>query len=225
MTTTPQLSTKEKTARERRNQIALVAIRLFLKQGIANTSMRQLALEVGMTTGGLYHFFRSKNEIIRMVAQNAKYYHGTVKMFRETLGEVSPTVAFRECARYWLTINKVSQEYAIFFDRETLHLEPSIRESFLEGVRGLIHYFEELINDGIKAGEFQVDNVTLVAFNVVMLRTQYAMRRWFLRDIMTPEEYAEQQVNAIMKQIAVVRGQPCAAVVPAAAVNQGEGKK
>lgn len=204
MTTAPQpLRTREKTARDRRNQIALVAIRLFLKQGIANTSMRQLAVEVGMTTGGLYHFFRSKNEIIRMVAQNAKYYHGTVKMFRDSLGDVSPTVAFRECARYWLTIGKVSQEYAIFFDRETLHLEGSIRESFLEGVRGLIHYFEDLLNDGIKAGEFQVDNVTLVAFNVVMLRTQYAMRRWFLKDIMTPEEYAEQQVRAIMKQIAV----------------------
>jgi len=38
---------------------------------------------------------------------------------------------------------------------------------------------------------------------VVMLRTQYAMRRWFLKDIMTPEEYAEQQVKAIKKQIAV----------------------
>ena len=199
---------KEKTALERRGQIAVAAVRLFLKQGVANTSMRELAAEVGMTTGGLYHFFRSKNDIIRLVAQHARSHHDTVKQFRQRLGDVSPTVAFRECARYWLTVSKISQEYTVFFDRETLHLGPGIREGFLDGVRGLIHYFEELLNDGIRAGEFQVDNVTLIAFNVVMLRTQYGMRRWFLKDIMTPEEYADQQVKAIMKQISVEKNQP-----------------
>jgi len=222
MATATNLSAKEKTARDRRNQIALVAIRLFLKQGVANTSMRQLAAEVGMTTGGLYHFFRSKNEIISTVAENARYYHGTVKKFRESLGDVSPTVAFRESARYWLNMGRISQDYAIFFDRESLHLEPGVKEGFLDGVRGLISYFEELLKDGVAAGEFEVENPTLVAFNVVMLRTQYAMRRWFLKGLMSPEEYADQQVRGIMKQIAVVKREACAA--QAGAADRGDSR-
>jgi len=198
-----ETSKKEKTAFERRRQIANAAVHLFLKKGVANTSMRDLAAEVGMTTGGVYHFFRSKKDIIHLVAEDAVSYHFTVKDFRQTLGDMKPSQIFRLCAQYWLTIDKVSQDHAIFIDRETLLIEPDVRVQFLNAVRALILYFEELLTDGIQAGEFRVENITLTAFNVVMLRTQYAMRRWFLKNIMSPEDYAKQQTDAIMKQILV----------------------
>lgn len=194
---------KERTAFERRRQILGAAVHLFLRKGVADTSMRELATAVGMTTGGLYHYVRSKDEIVRMVTRNALYAHESVKALRRSLGNVSPTEAFRVCARYWLTVTRIGQEQTVFLDREVAHMAPEMQHAMEDAVRDLIGFFEGILRDGIKAGEFEVESVTLTAFNVYMLRAQYSTRRWFLKDLFAPEEYAELQANAILKQILV----------------------
>jgi AcrR family transcriptional regulator len=196
---------KEKTTLERRRQIFDAAIHLFIKKGVVDTSMREIAEAVGITTGGLYHFIKSKDEIIRMVTENSMHFHEAVKDMRKCLGDVSPTEAFRVCAKCWLTVQEAGIEQTAFLDREKVHMEPDVQEAVSETVRDLIHFFEDLLNDGIKAGEFEVDNVTLVAFNTYMLRGLYATRQWFLKDRFTAEEYATQLTNAILKQILVDR--------------------
>jgi len=196
---------KEKTTNERRKQIFDTAIHLFIKKGVVNTSMREIAEAVGITTGGLYHFVKSKDEIIRMVTENSMYMHESVKNLRNNLGDVSPTEAFRACVKCWLTIQENGIEQTAFLDREKVHMEPDVQESVSETVRDLIHFFEDLLNDGIEAGEFEVDDVTLVAFNTYMLRSLFATRQWFLKDLYPAEEYATQQTNAILRQILVDR--------------------
>ncbi|HEX9897439.1 MAG TPA: TetR/AcrR family transcriptional regulator [Dehalococcoidales bacterium] len=196
---------KEKTTFERRKQIFDTAIHLFIEKGVVDTSMREIANAVGITTGGLYHFVKSKDEIIRMVTENSMYAHESVKALRKNLGDVSPTEAFRACVKCWLTVPPGALEQTSFLDREKVHMEPDMQDSVSDTVRNLIHFFEDLLNDGIEAGEFEVDNVTLVAFNTYMLRGLYATRQWFLKDMFTPEEFAGQQTNIILKQILVDR--------------------
>lgn len=196
---------REQTTRERRKQIFDTAVHLFIKKGVVNTSMREIAEAVGITTGGLYHFVKSKDEIIRMVTENSMHFHEAVKDMRKCLGDVSPTEAFRVCVKCWLTVQEAGIEQTAFLDREKVHMEPDVQETVSELVRDLIHFFEDLLNDGIKAGEFEVDNVTLVAFNTYMLRGLYATRQWFLKDRFPAEEYATQLTNAILKQILVDR--------------------
>jgi TetR/AcrR family transcriptional regulator, cholesterol catabolism regulator len=194
---------REQTTRERRKQIFDAAIHLFIKKGVVDTSMREIAEAVGITAGGLYHFIKSKDEIIRMVTENSMYAHESLKTLRKNLGDVSPTEAFRVCAKRWLTVQESGLEQTAFLDREKVHMESDVQEAVSETVRDLIHFFEDLLNDGIEAGEFEVDNVTLVAFNTYMLRGLFATRQWFLKDRFTSEEYATRQTNAILKQILV----------------------
>ena len=201
MTTTVYSNKKEKTTYERRRQIFDTAIHLFIEKGVGNTSMREIANAVGITTGGLYHFVESKDEIIRMVTENSMYAHESVKNLRNSLGDVSPTEAFRSCVKLWLTVPPGAMEQTAFLDREKVHMEPDVQDAVSNTVRDLVKFFEELLNDGIKTGEFEVDNVTLVAFNTYMLRGLYATRQWFLKDQFSPEEYATQQTKAILKQI------------------------
>ena len=196
---------KEKTATKRKRQIFDAAIHLFLEKGVSNTSMRELAVAVGMTTGGLYHFVKSKDEIVRMVARNAIYAHESIKTLRKNLGNVSPTEAFRTCTRCWLTVEQTALEQTVFLDRERVHLGPDMEQAYSESVRSLIRFFEDLLLDGIKAGEFEVDNIYLIAFNVYMSRIQFATKWWLLQDLFTAEEYATQQTDAILKQILVDR--------------------
>ncbi|WP_299586819.1 TetR/AcrR family transcriptional regulator [uncultured Tateyamaria sp.] len=49
---------------ERRDEIASVALRLFLSEGFASVSMRRLGKEVGLTPMALYRYYPSKLDIL-----------------------------------------------------------------------------------------------------------------------------------------------------------------
>ncbi len=202
-TTIRSYNKKEKTNLERRKQIFDTAIHLFMQKGVANTSMREIAKDIGITTGGLYHFVESKDEIIRMVAENSLYFHQSVKTMRKNLGNVSPTEAFRACVKFWLAVPPPALEQTAFLDREKVHMEPEVQEKVSLAVRELIQFFEDLIKDGIAAGEFKTDDVTFVAFNTYMLRGLFATRQWFLKNLVTYEEYASRMTNIIMDQVLI----------------------
>lgn len=54
----------------RRNEVILTAARLFRENGYERTSVRELADAVGLRSGSLFHYFRSKEEILVAVMVN-----------------------------------------------------------------------------------------------------------------------------------------------------------
>jgi AcrR family transcriptional regulator len=49
---------------ETRNRILDAALKLFREQGFAETTMREIAAEAGVATGGAYYYYRSKEELV-----------------------------------------------------------------------------------------------------------------------------------------------------------------
>lgn len=58
---------KEQTEKRRR-QILLAALDCFGKKGFHQTSMQEVCKKVGLSPGTVYHYFKSKDEIIEHVA-------------------------------------------------------------------------------------------------------------------------------------------------------------
>lgn len=54
---------RRQQAEERREQILDAAIRIFCEKGFAGTTIRDIAREVGVTEGLLYHYFESKEAL------------------------------------------------------------------------------------------------------------------------------------------------------------------
>ena len=54
----------------RRQQILVAARRCFVRNGFHATSMQDILSEADLSAGGLYRYFRSKEEIIVAIAQN-----------------------------------------------------------------------------------------------------------------------------------------------------------
>lgn len=54
----------------RRSEVILTAARLFRENGYERTSVRELADAVGLRSGSLFHYFRSKEEILVAVMVN-----------------------------------------------------------------------------------------------------------------------------------------------------------
>jgi len=50
-----------------KNNIMIAALRLFLLRGYRNVSLVDVANEIGITKGGIYHYFRSKEELLHSV--------------------------------------------------------------------------------------------------------------------------------------------------------------
>ena len=186
---------------ETKNQIAKVAIKLFLKKGVANTSMRELAKTFGFTTGGLYYYFTSKDEIINLVADVAINSVQDTKDYYKSLGKVTRSEAVKACSRYWFNLMDQRQDYQIFYTRETLEIEPGRRQAIMQSVREFIRFIAKLLDEGIKSGEFVKHDSQLVAFNIWALHNEWALRRWLLRNMYTNDQYIDKQIDLTMRQI------------------------
>src|SRR5260370_36600230 len=54
---------------ERRAQILAAARRCFIRQGFQETSMADLLAEAGLSSGAVYNYFSSKEEVILAIAE------------------------------------------------------------------------------------------------------------------------------------------------------------
>jgi len=199
----PDVKGKTRKVTDRKCQIADAAIRLFLKRGVSGTSMRDIADAVGVTTGSIYYHFRSKDESINLILERGPRSVELLREYRRSLGDVSPTEALRECAEYWLGHGDKARRYSIFYARESLAIDPSRLRSAQQSVRDAVRFFEGLLDEGIKAGEFKVEDPCLVAFNIWVLMVEWGLRGWLLRGILTIDEYAQRQAEAIIRQVTV----------------------
>jgi AcrR family transcriptional regulator len=62
---TPAMSRTLKVVEDRREQIIDAAMRVFAQKGFARATNRDVAREAGITTGLIYYYFKSKEDLLR----------------------------------------------------------------------------------------------------------------------------------------------------------------
>jgi len=60
-------TTRQRQAASRREQLLQVALEMFAERGVAEVSMKDLAAQAGVAIGLSYHYFPSKEELVRAV--------------------------------------------------------------------------------------------------------------------------------------------------------------
>jgi hypothetical protein len=70
----------------------------------------------------------------------------------------------------------------------------------------ILDFFNNLLEKGIHSGEFQMRSPLAVAHNILMLGHDWGLRRWFLSQYFTLEEYTDIQIELLLKQIAATPG-------------------
>ncbi len=76
-----------KSAPIRRDEILDAAQRLFARQGYDSTSVTQIITEIGVSKGGFYHHFESKEDLVEALA--CRYAERTAALADETLSDPS----------------------------------------------------------------------------------------------------------------------------------------
>jgi TetR/AcrR family transcriptional regulator, cholesterol catabolism regulator len=149
-----------------RARILTAATELFSEKGVNATSLREIADRVGVTKGGIYHYFPSKDEL-----------HASIHLYRidaalEELEEVTSSgLSSEQKVRklIWIMLNSIAthrEEFTVML-REGVADRPlhwqilaEKRERYQVLVRGVLE-------GGVEAGEFEIADPRLGALALI----------------------------------------------------------
>lgn len=158
-----------KESKEKRIQdIIDAAMEIFIKKGYENTTMESIAKGAGISKGGLYHHFKSKDMILMFV--NQKISENIEKIMNSAIRMPSVKEGLlyymENYLRYWL---EHPRETTFLFLSITKMLDNSeLLEYYQQFTGDYMKYLEEAFKMGVVSGEFiphdtKTSAVTLVA--------------------------------------------------------------
>jgi AcrR family transcriptional regulator len=154
------------TSETRKNQIIDAAIKVFMQDGIANSRMEQIAETAGLSVGGVYWYFKGKDEVIQEVMHTI--FGADLALLKKLItADTTPSteriINFVEYMVHNISECPVSFLNIIYELYTMAHSHEVIREflsSYLENFReGLT----TLIEQGIARNEFHQTNARSIA--------------------------------------------------------------
>ncbi len=160
--------TKKESKEKRINDITDAAMEIFLKKGYENTTMESIAKKAGISKGGLYHHFKSKDMVLVFVNQKISEKLGEIAYESMEMPSVKEGLLFyiENYLRYWL---EHPVETTFLFLSITKILDNSELLKYYQQFTGdYMKYMEESFKMGVETGEFvphdpRTSAVTLVA--------------------------------------------------------------
>jgi AcrR family transcriptional regulator len=188
--------------KQRRNHIVKVATELIARRGYNNISTRELALALGMSTGGLYHYIGSKQDILYLIINFTSDLTGqSLSRFDESMVNKTPAEQLSQSVRTYLDIVDSYRDFHNFVNHIMLSLTQSERRIVYEAETRVVEYFEKLIRSGAKKGQFVTGDARLIAHNIVAVANAWANRGWYLKKYYTIDQYTELQIKQLLLQL------------------------
>lgn len=156
-----------KPREERINEITQAAIEVFLEKGYENTTMDAIAKKAGVSKGGLYHYFSSKEMVLIFANEKIS------EKVQEIMASASECTSVKEgilyyienYIRYWLENPK---ETAFLFLSIAKMLEnPELLKYYQQYTTDYMAFFEGVFTMGIQRGEFKEHNVRTSAITLM----------------------------------------------------------
>lgn len=165
----------------RRQAILDSAARLFGRQGYRQTSMQQIADEVGLLKGSLYHHYQSKQEILFEITRDPL----------EELVDQLTVIARSDINAYEKVIQAI-RSHVYSLDRNYPHLmvvtaetdeslPEGIREDIMQLRRSYQQRWQDIISAGLADGSFTSPGSAPVLVNLILGSINW-MHRWYVPD-------------------------------------------
>ncbi len=197
------MSRTAKVVVDRREQILDAALRVFAKKGFAKATNKDIAREAGITTGLIYHYFASKEGLLKAIFEE----RSPLQLIRSISPEMlaQPTEQF---LRFF-----AAQMLAVVEDEKTMQLvrvylpeaiynpqsAPFGAAAISEGIQFLAGYLQGKMN----TGELRQANAGLIASIFLGSIFDIALRRQALKDWQslqfTRDQIAETAVSMLLQ--------------------------
>jgi AcrR family transcriptional regulator len=181
----------KRSGQESRKKILSAAAKAFSVNGYKGASMRVIAKDAGISTAGLYLYFKNKEDLYTTLVRNKL--HDLTAEIRETLSSIEdPVVAMSTFISMRVNYARKHRELIFILERE---------QGFALGIRAKSRFFreqrkaiEEIIIKGIAAGVFRPCNVKEIAKIIVC-----ALRGYILSIIIEPDAlFSPEECSAVI---------------------------
>ncbi len=160
-----------KDAEERRLELIETAGRLFYEIGYDQTSVQAITDSVGVAKGTFYHYFDSKEDLLRQLTDAAADEICTALQHRMETVHESALEEARSMLSFILAFKtenrRLMMAYAkVFYRDENILLRHSLERSYAER---LVPIFAHVIEQGVREGVFDVEDPTETAEVILFL--------------------------------------------------------
>lgn len=185
--------------RERRMQIITAAVKLFAEKGFHKTTTREIAKMSGLSTGALYEYVESKEDVLFLVCEHI---HREVESnLRESLSEAATGSVRLEHAilSFLRVIERMQVEVLLIYQESKSLPGPYLRE-VLAKEQAITGIFEHLLAEAKADGTIGIEQgaIPIFAHDIVVSGQMWAFRRWALKTI-SFEDFARQQVAMLVR--------------------------
>jgi AcrR family transcriptional regulator len=166
---------------ERRAKILLAATQRIAEHGFEATTVRQIAEDVGILSGSLYHHFATKDEILHEIVRDVVRHMRaqTLRIAQERTDAEHRLVALVLLDLGELTRNQ--RVHAILTNERRLFRHKAEFGYVLKAKIGIYRAWKKVLQDGIKANLFRADiDVFLTIMTVLRMLNNAA--DWFRND-------------------------------------------
>ncbi len=193
--------TPAKAAGTRESEILTAAARIFREKGYHGTSVRDIAESVGLLKGSLYHYIRSKEELLARLFEGAL--EETVREL-ETIAarDEPPAERLRAMVRAYVRAVTANLDAVVLYLREWRALPPPQLARLRARRRAMRSLFEGVIEEGARAGEFAAADAKISALAILGMCNwlyEWYRPRGRLRPERLADELAERAVRSVSR--------------------------
>jgi AcrR family transcriptional regulator len=143
------------------------ATRLFAERGYAGTSFQDIADAVGLTRPALYHYVKSKDDLLARLVAEVTVVAATdiAKIAKHT--ELSATQRVRDIVQLLSRRQGEQGERFRLLLRSEADLPESVADSYTKNRRAVLRSLTEVIEQGMGHGEFRPATPTIAALGTL----------------------------------------------------------
>ena len=188
---------------DRREHIARAASKLFITKGYHKTTVRQIAKACDMAMGTLYHYIGSKDDILYLIVDTIVC---QFENFSDTLvasPKNDPLQALKQAIdNYYKGIDQI-QDLILILYQEAGNIKRESWQLIVDLEKRVFTVFKRILMDGVKAGVFSTPNIDLQVHAIATSGQLWAVRRWYLKEHFTLDEFISFYTNLFLKALSV----------------------
>jgi AcrR family transcriptional regulator len=181
-------STRRQTQRRRAPEIIDAAARVFAERGFHGATTQDIADVLGIRQASLYYYFSSKEAALEVVClKGVEGFFDAAKAIASGPGNAAKRLSLLIESHLSPLIDRGT--YVRVFLNERQHLPSESRRRIGRWSRGLERIFEQVIREGVEAGEFRGDLDVRLA-TLAILGMCNAAPSWYGKQNRTTAEIA-----------------------------------
>jgi AcrR family transcriptional regulator len=192
-----------KSVEDRREQIIDAAMQIFAEKGFARATNRDIAEKAGITTGLIYYYFKSKEDLLKAALEERSPLQVMAQISPAML-EQPPEILLPLLIRRVLAVVESEQFVSIIrmVIPEMLHGSAEVSPLVLSFFQRVVGFLEEYLLAQVARGTLRADLDTVTTAQVIAGSiVGMVMRRQIMRDPNVQRYTHEELVHAILDTV------------------------